>query len=356
LPSVFLPNQILYPFEKLAKSGSQRMNDVGVQWNTLNQGLADSMTRRSKVILISAIALLAVVAALTVRWLTDAPVLDPVYQGKKLSSWLQETTNTTALLLGGGVGGASVVEVFTPQAEHAIRALGTNAVPMIWRDLNATNSPAQTRVINLLRRLPIPAVHFTPADVRQARAEKAMYLLGADAGPLAAYLRLDAGKVITNTASLNILFSGLSTITIFNNALNSPDPWVRIRAAIQLIQIDTKTTNHIPVLVNSMLQSRDTKLRGEALRALYKSSLGENERVFHALLRCVQDRDVEIRQLTAGLLSQLAERSRTMFEYLLATAAQTHDRELAQAARDAIEIIERHKMGKPVYPPETTQP
>jgi hypothetical protein len=329
------------------------MNAVGVTGNTWNQGKVHPMRRGKKNILFSALALVAVIGAVAVVWSINGPAVpDPEYQGKKLSAWLKETIKTQiALPIGGGAPASFVRENLTPQAQLAIVAMGTNAAPLIWRELNATNSPAQTRLIKLLRCVPIPALHLAPAEIRQAHARDAIFTLGTNAAPLAPYLTvaLNVGEPQLSANIFYLRLIGRPAIPALREALHAADPWVRLRAGIIMAQIDTGTTNHLPVLVEAMLQTGDPKLRREAIQALSNPSNHTHgyEPIFRAVLLCRHDRDPYIHDSAGHMLNAIAERDPALFRYLQTTAAQTNDLALAEAAREAIEILQRQKMGQP---------
>lgn len=86
------------------------------------------------------LAVLIVVAAGGVAWLALRPAepQEPVYQGKRLSVWLNDYE-----LLSHGPWEDADIEKQNEKVDKVVRQIGTNAIPTLFRMLNATDSPSK---------------------------------------------------------------------------------------------------------------------------------------------------------------------------------------------------------------------
>src|ERR1700722_4378595 len=73
---------------------------------------------------------------------------EPSYQGKPLSAWLQEYR---------------VDRMGSPDADEAVRHIGTNAIPALLQMLRASDSPLKTKCIELFDQQYFIKVKITPA-------------------------------------------------------------------------------------------------------------------------------------------------------------------------------------------------
>lgn len=101
---------------------------------------------------------------------------EPVYQGKRLSSWLE------AYKLH-GVAGVETWQVRGEQqkADEAVRQAGTNALPTLLRTLWAKDSALKLKLMDLAGRQHFIKVKYTPAEELNYRACWAFGVLRAKA-------------------------------------------------------------------------------------------------------------------------------------------------------------------------------
>ena len=80
---------------------------------------------------------------------------EPMYEGKPLSYWLEcyAPLNRT--------------ETSVQEADHAVQAIGTNAIPTLLRMLQKTDSPLKVRLVALLRKQHFVKIQFHPAAYYQ---------------------------------------------------------------------------------------------------------------------------------------------------------------------------------------------
>ena len=100
---------------------------------------------------------------------------EPVYQGKKLSAWLEDMQPPifyayTVYPNAGGVAGES--------AENAIREIGTNGIPLLLRAIHTKEFPLKKLLMRLAAKQSHFKVAFRTAAARRGRAAAAFQALG----------------------------------------------------------------------------------------------------------------------------------------------------------------------------------
>jgi len=122
---------------------------------------------------------------------------EPVYQGRRLSDWLEQYYDALENPESPMTGGATVVgvtadglggEESSKQAEAALRAIGTNAIPLLLRMAKAHDSAFKRRWIVLSYRqslIPKTLVPLRPRSdfVYRGRSGVGFYTLGSAAKP-----------------------------------------------------------------------------------------------------------------------------------------------------------------------------
>ena len=97
--------------------------------------------------------------------------VEPVYEGKSLSAWLPALDDANRGMPG----------LFPRDASRAVRAAGTNAFPILFRLLRATDSPLKLKLVALLKKQNRVNLHIRTADDLHIEAEAAFQLLGSRA-------------------------------------------------------------------------------------------------------------------------------------------------------------------------------
>lgn len=209
--------------------------------------------RRRRVI--AAVVLLAIVSAFLVHALTA--VKEPVYQGKRLSAWLNDTHSASDMIGG---------EVLSPAAEQAIRAIGTNALPYLLKMIRTWDSKFQ---MFLLKFIP-QSFHFhisTHMDDR-VRAMNGFRTLGTAAQPAfheLAHLILNSDFDPYKIYSLEN--ADADTIALLADGLHSPDTKVRRRAIFALTVLTQAPAIAVPALTKA-LNDPDLKVKANVADAL----------------------------------------------------------------------------------------
>lgn len=176
---------------------------------------------------------------------------DPVYEGRPLSQWLSPSYLYTA-------SAAGPIRIWTSTQEkgdEAIRALGTNSLPVLLALLAARDNPLQTKYYAWLQRH--PTWHRPPYPARQKNECALAGLAALGPAAVAAVPALAAMVVRPSnpTGQMNALFalSRLGTnaaeaLPELTAALADPHPLVRAGAAACLGGLGSHAAPAIPAL------------------------------------------------------------------------------------------------------------
>jgi len=153
---------------------------------------------------------------------------EPVYQGRGLSYWLDGPHREKRGYL-------------DDRARQAIRHMGTNALPVLYKRLRAQDSPLKQRVMQWAQKQAVIPFRFRSVEQRRSEA-----IWGYEAlGPLA------SAQVPSLSATLT----------------NDPSPRVRMAAAWALAHIRPEARMAAPALFRAA-QDTDYRVRGPAFLAL----------------------------------------------------------------------------------------
>src|SRR5581483_7884260 len=243
---------------------------------------ADSGMRKHAKLLI--VIVLMVAAVSLVFALRRKP--EPIYAGCTLSYWADRYANAyfshqRAFLPSANLGYAGV----DAEAEEAIRAIGTNALPCVLKWLHFEQDHSSVRLFYSLRLNRLPQLwrdrmhELAFRELAQRRAQQAYYvlqILGPEAGPVAP----DLLRLCNNRAE--------------------PDTAYRCFAALGALG-----TNALPQLMQ-VVQDKNHPYRGVAVRqveeVLQKASPSSIQ--FLVLIQCLGDRDSSLVALACQLLGR----------------------------------------------------
>lgn len=138
-------------------------------------------------------ALLGTVVMGTVAWVFRHP--EPVYQGRRLSSWLRDVPRGRVLFFTPGsvsFGDDSQVmwieqfdpgrsQAFHEQAKEAVQKIGTNAWPRLLRELRTRDSSMKESALRRLTSLKIVKLRWISGRERRERAASALNCFGSPA-------------------------------------------------------------------------------------------------------------------------------------------------------------------------------
>ncbi len=266
---------------------------------------------------------------------------EPVYEGKKLSAWLEDMQPPTSsvfafLVYPNGVPISAAGE----SAANAIREIGTNAIPLLLREIHTKEFPLKKLLIRLAAKQPIFQLDFRTASVRRGRAVAAFQALGpaADAaipafvgllgdpesaaeiefllsqrGPeivLPVTQALANGNAAFRPGALGFVESHLGwftdselTVPALVNCLEDSSSSVRERTAHCLGMISKNPTLAVPAL-NKTLADKNASVRATAAWAL--SEFGRQaESAIPALSKSLGDKDKSVRDCARYALEHI---------------------------------------------------
>lgn len=226
--------------------------------------------------------------ALAVGVLTVGMLLrdrEPAYHGRRLSKWLEDTDN------------GSVIETIPetqPVVSDAIRAAGTNAIPILFRMLQAEDSPARKKVGEWLAGHHLIIAHcFTPAAQLNTRAVFGFCALGTNARPALSALidlHVERGNYRTAQVLANI---GPDAVLALSQLLTNRNISVTNYSRGINLRIET-----IWALANLDLARRNTNSGPERLAILEQGI----KAAVPFLSQCLADQNVGVRALAAHAL------------------------------------------------------
>jgi HEAT repeat protein len=194
---------------------------------------------------------------------------EPIYQGKRLSSWLEAYKLY-------GVAGVETwqVRVEQQEADEAVRRIGTNALPTLLRMLRAKDWALKVKLMDLVKRQHYFRIEYTPADELNYRACAAFGVLGAKARSavpalieIARQNRSRASRWYAIQALVLVGPPAQEAIPLLSGWATNADGSVRSYAINALGRIRAEPERGLPVLINA-LNDPDFQIRTAALMAL----------------------------------------------------------------------------------------
>ena len=283
------------------------------------------MRRRRVIVLVAALIAFAILTLLL--WPDTSG--EPRYKGRKLSDWVVSYPEAAR------------------EADPAVQAIGTNAIPWLLRWIQYEPSPARRKAYGVYRVLPGwlqnsqlgVSLLNARSGILCTMSPLAFGALGTNSAPaVLELLRLSQG---TNTASLMAEFAlsymretGLSamltimtngtpqqrvlagaalanSLPLYTNAscavpvllvwLRDPDPSFALVAAHGLAQLKYDPTNVVPQLV-AALQHRSADVRRSVIQAL--DSYGDPSSM-SSVSNCLHDPDLNVREEATNTLKRL---------------------------------------------------
>jgi hypothetical protein len=187
---------------------------------------------------------------------------EPVYQGKRLTFWLEDLNGTRA------------TQAERAKAEEAIRAIGTNAIPTLLRMLRARDTPLKLRLIALAQKQHVFKIHHTSAQELNMQAAEGIRLLGpAAASAVPQLIRLyDENPHYWSRHMVVVMFGQMgpaarSAVPTLLRGLDDTNAFLRNNAAWALGVIHSQPDVAVPELMKR-LSDPEEMVRANAARAL----------------------------------------------------------------------------------------
>lgn len=220
------------------------------------------------------------------------------------------------------------------QAMARIKSLGTNALPIVIKQLRARDSKSQLWLRRWLAKVYGGKLQFEPADLRQLRATRALTAIGPEAIPAAVeFLRLD-NYVRYTGVRLAIWGIGEPGVPYLLNALTNDDKAIRLEIVrtVGLLRSDGATA--VPGLVR-VLSDESSTMREAAAIALGQIK-SKPDLAVPALAKALNDPTVGVRQASVNALRGFGLEAHTAAPALIAVALNDDDGETRDLARGAI--------------------
>ncbi len=276
------------------------------------------MKRSRTVALVVLLAVIATVAAFIVL-----RPREPMYQGKRLSEWLEEWDTFN-------------VDTNAPTAE-AIRQMGSNTFPYLIRQLRAKDSVLKRKCAKLLERLSLIRIDLGSADVHRQQGRAGFYVLGNLAAPAIPELsKLLNAEDTSLDAAIVLVFIGPEAVLTLAQALTNSNASVRASVAFALAQAKWNAKAAVPNLLTCLLD-KEANVRFSAAVALGLIH-DEPETVIPVLITRLDDRDVSVREQAANALRRFGRQARPAVPALL-KAKESRDGQVAKFATAALKAI-----------------
>ena len=265
-----------------------------------------------------AVILLTVAGVGLTTWLilrTD----EPIYQGKPLTAWLKEyCADYDAYLAAHGVhADPRVEEDFHSEALLAIRAIGTNALPVLLRMARAKDHPIKARFLKALRKSSLFSISFVSAEDHRTMACMGFYALGdqgQDAVPdlMAILSGPDIELKLTAADCLgNIGPQAKTAVPSLLKLLDNTNRIVRWDATANLGKIRMEHEMVVPVLMTNLTTSNS--ILGTTISTLGEFGASAKPAV-PALLKLLDHPDSYIRLETVDALKRIAPETVSEFD------------------------------------------
>jgi hypothetical protein len=171
-----------------------------------------------------ALAALLVMLAGLMAW-RGLPEREPIYQGKRLSQWLDEYNRAGSMDK-------------TEPTSAAIRAIGTNCLPFLLAHIKHIDSPLKTKLLALLSRQRLIKLPFYGADRYRSTSILALSALGPLAAPLCPELLPVAQNSDTSWWGMMALLAiGSNSIPTLAATCQSTNARVRTEAVLMMSMI-----------------------------------------------------------------------------------------------------------------------
>src|SRR6266699_3025722 len=270
-----------------------------------------------------ALAVLLAVIATVAAFMALRP-REPVYQGKRLSEWLEEFSRR-----GRGQ--------INRQAENAIRQIGTNALPFLVADLCREDSPHKLALMEWCNKWSSLKFQFKTFADRRGPALMAFYVLGnaGKLGPAAKPYQPSIGTWLDSqpdTAAFALLYIGVESTPYLTDALSHTNWLVRTWAAVALAKLNLEvqqrglnsgftlssyscqpvfqpffsySADDIPAFITNLKSTNAVVRAATAEATIELKDPSWNRRLIPALLPLLRDDDLRVRNAASQALKRI---------------------------------------------------
>jgi len=178
---------------------------------------------------------------------------EPVYQGKRLSAWLNPTSYN---------GDWDSWQASKHMADEAVIQIGTNGLPCLLRMLQAKDSAFQVALINALRKQRVLVIHYTSTQELHVRARHGFELLGPQATSAVPALIGIASQSTSRSSKFHAIDalgfigpSAVDSIPFLLQTATNADFDLRSEAIFALGRIHSELDQVVPALTNALHDS-----------------------------------------------------------------------------------------------------
>lgn len=234
---------------------------------------------------------------------------DPVHNGRKASEWLTEFSSS---------GGSHGDGRYFYKTRTAFVEMGTNAVPLLERELNASDSKLKTLIFGWLAKLRL--VEFVPAHERCRRAVHACCALDEKfAALIPALVRILERPDPDNNVTLALGALGHESILHLARGIQHPDGEMRTSCVLALrMMVHEEQRNPSGYLLRK-LQSENEDTRFWAVVAVNAMEV-DPARMVPALVERLGDRSPRVRLQSLRALSTYGRMPRNAIKTVEALA------------------------------------
>jgi HEAT repeat protein len=286
-----------------------------------------------KKVLLAAIALSLLAGGAV---LLDGGKPAPVYQGKPISSWIEELGSTDYQI--------------REQAAEAIGRIGPEASPFLIRALRSRDEVLRTFTLSLGRWLPFLHLKLqpNPALLREGVAEQLGQMAPRDETALGALICSlgEKDRNVLSAVQRALRRLGLTSVPSLVKALSNRDPHIREGAVEVLIDLGAEAQAARPALILA-LKDRDDGVRCRAARALGLAGPGGAE-LIEALMSVLDDKVSKVRLAAAESLGRLGAAARVALPVLRQRLSDTDVSVRVGAARSLWQIDQEAAQVVPV--------
>ncbi|MDB6063860.1 MAG: repeat-containing protein [Pedosphaera sp.] len=245
--------------------------------------------------------ILAIAIVGAIAWWMSVPK-EPVYQGKRLTTWLHDYS-----MRGRPPASMTAIGERAKRADEAVRVIGTNGIPTLLRLLRAKDSALKLKLIRLARKQHLVPIQPVPAEDWNNMAANAFFGLGHDAdSALPALVDIYEENISPQSRRYALLVIGNFGLPVKRivpalllQTTNSR-PEMRYAAVLVLAQMHCEPEQVVPALTKALHDS-DSSVRANAATGLGAFGPAAKPAV-PALIESLKDKDADVRAVVAKSL------------------------------------------------------
>jgi peptidoglycan/xylan/chitin deacetylase (PgdA/CDA1 family) len=271
---------------------------------------------------------------------------EPEFEGKRLSDWLRDLETHP-----------DMASRDWKEASHAVRQIGSNAVPSLVRMIEVGDSKWKLQAVDWLQEAVSVDLTETLANVHNRRALLGFHLLGRDAASAAPKLQAliansdpqIAGQALAALSEIG----GEEVLPALLNTLTNGKPAVRIQAAATLGALRSRAGAAVPALVEAT-RDDDPGFRANAARALGEISLQADTAV-PRLTEMLSDTNSSVRISAAMSLGAFGTQAEAALPAMLALPRDFDDSSTRAISRAMLRIQCEMRDGGFIRGPKTSR-